>query len=233
MKTENNKPSPKRVHPKSPPDYPGSDAMDIVAEGLENSYPSGRQVVDNPVAHPPFHFSPDNKMSKRIQPGEVLGWGADLNPADRPAVPKERMPARDIGVHWDAPVPQPLTVKVFHSTERAGVTPLFGTSSPPRGVSGMIRKLGYRWSENDLRRWMTLVLADRVDVIEGIIEDLARGHIPNLYKERGWNAEMRINPKGVARRVAVGTAKIAVPVGLLVLLLRRRQNARRATALAV
>jgi hypothetical protein len=31
----------------------------------------------------------------------IPGWGADLNPADRPSVPKER--AEDTGAHWEFP----------------------------------------------------------------------------------------------------------------------------------
>ena len=31
----------------------------------------------------------------------IPGWGADLNPADRPSFPKEAM--QDTGAHWDFP----------------------------------------------------------------------------------------------------------------------------------
>ena len=32
----------------------------------------------------------------------IPGWGADLDPADRPAVPRERFDL-DTGAHWDFP----------------------------------------------------------------------------------------------------------------------------------
>ena len=39
----------------------------------------------------------------RKPPPNIQGWGADLDPAVRPAVPMERTPPRLDNVHWDAP----------------------------------------------------------------------------------------------------------------------------------
>lgn len=100
---------------------------------------------------------------------KIPGWGADLDPADRPAVPKERMPPRLEGVHWTEPPRQPATVEVLRSTEHQYMPPVFGTSVPPRGISGRIRRRAFRHSENDLRHWLMLLFADRVDVIETLI----------------------------------------------------------------
>ena len=44
---------------------------------------------------------------------DIPGWGTDLDPANRPAVPKERIPARLPGLHWDEPEPQPPSVEVL------------------------------------------------------------------------------------------------------------------------
>ena len=103
---------------------------------------------------------------------EITGWGADLDPANRPGVPKERTPPRLEGVHWDEPEQQPVRVEVLHSTERPGLTPVFGTAVPPSGLSGVIRRRAFRHSENDLRHWLMLLAADRVNVVEGLLEDL-------------------------------------------------------------
>jgi hypothetical protein len=46
------------------------------------------------------------------------------------------------------------------------VTPVFGTSVPPRGLSGVIRRAGYKYPEHHAARWMILILGDRVDVWE-------------------------------------------------------------------
>jgi hypothetical protein len=43
-------------------------------------------------------------------------------------------------------------------------TPVFSSANPPRGVSGLIRRLAYRSPDYRPQRWLLLVLADRVDV---------------------------------------------------------------------
>lgn len=152
----------------------------------------------------------DPQEQRRRPPSGINGWGADLDPQARPAVPMERTPPRLHNVHWDAPEAQRRTVKVFHSTERPGLTPVFGTTVPPSGVSGMIRAGAFRFSENDLRHWLMLLFADRVNVVEGIIDDLARGHVPNLFREMGGPAEWRYNRQGFLRKAAIGGAVVAV-----------------------
>jgi hypothetical protein len=104
----------------------------------------------------------------------ILGWGADLDRGDRPAVPKERTPPRLDGLHWDEPERQPQRVEILQSNERPDMTPVFGTSVPPSGLSGTLRRRAFRHTENDLRHWLTLIAADRVDVIEGRLDDLRR-----------------------------------------------------------
>ncbi len=101
----------------------------------------------------------------------IPGWGADLDRKNRPAVPMERTPPRLQGVHWDHPPQQPENVEVLRSIERPDVTPIFGTSAPPSGLSGWIRRRAFRRSENDLRHWMLLLLADRVNAGEGLLQD--------------------------------------------------------------
>lgn len=105
---------------------------------------------------------------------QIPGWGADLDRSRRPAVPMERMPPRQDDAHWTVPEAQPQTVEVLHSTERPGLTPVFGTACPPSGLSGTIRRAAFRHSEGQLRHWMMLLLADRVNVIEGLFDDARR-----------------------------------------------------------
>ena len=149
---------------------------------------------------------------------DVPGWGADLDPANRPAVPKERTPPRLPNVHWDQPAAQDVRVKVFHSTERPGITPVFGTSTPPSGLSGVLREVAYKFSENDLRHWLILLMADRINVGEGLLSDLAHGHIPDILGEMGARAEWRYNRAGFVRKALIASAV----VGLAVYLMRRR-----------
>jgi hypothetical protein len=112
-------------------------------------------------------------MQTIIDRDSIPGWGADLDPANRPAYPKERMPPR-LDVPWERPEQQTSEVLVLHSTERPGITPVFGTSVPPSGLSGLLRKRAFRRSENDLRHWLMLMLADRVNVVEGLASDWRR-----------------------------------------------------------
>jgi hypothetical protein len=156
---------------------------------------------------------------------DVAGWGADADPASRPAVPKERTPPRLPGLHWDQPAAQPARFKVFHSTERPGLTPVFGTSTPPSGLSGKLREFAFRFSENDLRHWLVLLMADRVNVGEGLVSDLAHGHIPNIFAEMGGRAEWRYNRAGFVRKALAASAVAALAVYLL------RQRSRRSRPL--
>jgi hypothetical protein len=157
---------------------------------------------------------------QRKPPAGIEGWGADLDPAARPAYPMERTPPRFIDPHWDELEHQHTTVKVFHSVERPGLTPVFGTAQPPSGVSGMIRGAAFRYSENDMRHWLMLLFADRVNVVEGILDDLAHGHVPNLFAEMGGPAEWRYNKAGFLRKAAIAGAV----VGLAFYAMRRRRD---------
>ncbi|MGZ3182019.1 MAG: hypothetical protein ACXU8N_06215 [Telluria sp.] len=137
------------------------------------------------------------------QQAEIPGWGADLDEANRPGYPMERTPPRLDNVHWDQPEQQHMHVPVFYSPERPGMTPVFGSTCPPRGLSGLMRSAAYRMTENDIRHWLLLLAADRVDVVEGIADDLMHGHIPNIFAEMGIRAELKHNPKGLVKKAAV------------------------------
>jgi hypothetical protein len=145
----------------------------------------------------------------------IPGWGADLDLKNRPAVPMERTPPRLHNVHWDEPEHQHAHVEVLHSIERPGVTPIFGTSVPPSGLSGRLRELAFRWSENDMRHWLMLLLADRINVGEGLVSDLARGHIPNIPAEMGARAEWQYNRAGFVRKALAVSAIVGIGVYLM------------------
>jgi hypothetical protein len=123
---------------------------------------------------------------------------------------------------YERSVQQPLDVEVLHSNERPDVTRVFGTSSPPRGLSGMLRRFAFRFSEGSSAHWLTLILADRVNELEGIADDIRQGRIPNIARERGWTAEWKYNRKEVARKAIIGLA-IAAAVTLVVV----RKNKKR------
>ena len=148
------------------------------------------------------------------------GWGADLDHKNRPAYPKERTPPRLEGIHWDQPEQQAQNVEILHSNERPGITPVFGTSVPPSGLSGMIRRSAFKFSENDMRHWLMLLFADRINMVEGLGDDLMKGHVPNIFAEMGWKSEFKYNRAGAIKKIAVASAA----VGLGYYLLKRRNQ---------
>lgn len=154
----------------------------------------------------------DTRKRRPAHVEQIPGWGSDLDRAQRPAEPKERRPPRLEGLHWHEVEPQVATVEVLHSLERPGLTPIFGSPQPPRGLSGQFRRVAFGYSENDLRHWLLLLLADRVNMVEGLVDDLAHGHVPRLYAETGGRAELKHNPRAAVAKAAV----LVVGVGLLV-----------------
>ena len=134
----------------------------------------------------------------------IPGWGSDLARERRPGVPRDRAP--EIGVeHLYPPIEKQFPrVKIHKSTEHGRLTPVFGTTCPPSGLSGRLRDFGYQFSEGRLSRWLALLVADRVNVVEDIVSDLAQGRVPNIPKEMGLRSELKYNAAGFATKVAVG-----------------------------
>ena len=85
---------------------------------------------------------------------------------------------------------------------------------------GRIRRLAYKLPENDLRHWLMLVAADRVNIVEGMVEDLSHGHVPNVLAEMGIRPELRHNPAELVRKALLAT----VVVGGIVALRNRRRR---------
>lgn len=157
----------------------------------------------------------------REQIERIPGWGSDLDRKNRPGVPMERTPPRFIHVPEGQPVQQAQTVEVLCSTERPGITPIFGTAQPPKWLSGAIRRVAFKLPENDLRHWLMLIAADRVNMVEGVVEDLRAGHVPNVLGEMGIRSELRHNPAGLVRKALITTAV----VGGILYMLKRRSRA--------
>jgi len=156
-----------------------------------------------------------NTSNPQKDHSHIQGWGADLDPKNRPAYPMERTPPRLEGVHWDKPVQQKETVEILHSLERPDITPVFGTTVPPSGISGRLREIAFKFSENDIRHWMLLLFADRVNMVEGIGQDLSRGHIPNVFAEMGMKSEFKYNRAGAIKKVAIASAVVGIGIYLL------------------
>ena len=140
-------------------------------------------------------------------PSQIEGQGVDADPNNDPTYPmKHRTDGEHAGYAWERPQQQPINVEVLHSNERPDVTAVFGTSTPPSGPSGAIRRLAFKYSESSYGHWLPLMLADRVSVVEGVVEDLRQGRLPNVFAERGWKAEWKHNRISLVRRILVGVA---------------------------
>ncbi|WP_290061331.1 hypothetical protein [Amycolatopsis solani] len=122
----------------------------------------------------------------------IPGWGADLDPKDRPSVPKLQWQEDRSGAHWEFPERQPEKWPRERSIEHKFLTPVFGTSCPPRGVSGALRKLSYRkYSEGRAAHWLLLLAADRVDAWENHLRSFGTPHPDNPITETGVLSEFR------------------------------------------
>jgi hypothetical protein len=134
----------------------------------------------------------------------IKGWGVDADPRNDPTYPmKNRNDGEHAGYTWQRPTQQGGNVEVLHSNERPHITAVFGTSIPPQGLSGALRRWAFRYSESSYGHWLPLMLADRIGVVEAIADDLTRGRVPNLCAELGWNAEWQHNRKRFLIRQAI------------------------------
>jgi hypothetical protein len=125
----------------------------------------------------------------------IPGWGADLDPADRPAVPRERYDPGASGARWTFPDRQEDAAGRERSIEHAMLTPVFGTTCPTKGLSGVVRRYAYRrFSEGRAAHWLLLIAADRVDVVESTLGSVLSGRPENPAVETGHRSELTGHP---------------------------------------
>ena len=159
----------------------------------------------------------DFKKSIEADHSHIKGWGVDADTKNDPTYPmKNRTNEEHKGYSWERPPQQRQTVEILKSVERPNLTATFGTPNPPSGLSGMIRRLAFKYSESSFAHWLPLIIADRIGAVEGVIDDLAHGHVPNLFAEHGLKSEWKYNRKAFVQKVAVNTIIAGVVVGLIV-----------------
>jgi hypothetical protein len=135
----------------------------------------------------------------------IPGWGVDLDPADRPSVPRERFDPEATGAHWHMPEQQPETWPRERSIEHTALPPVFGTTCPPKGLSGVIRKVSYaRYSEARAAHWLLLLLADRVDAVEAHLRSFATTRPDQPITQSGIRGEIGHRP--ISSRFGQGRA---------------------------
>jgi len=160
----------------------------------------------------------------QIDPATVFGWGVDANPENDPTYPyRDRSKDQGLTKDWERPTQQQSDVEILQSIEHVRRPAVFGTSSPPSGLSGMLRRLAFRWSESNWMHWLILMGADRINVVEGVVQDLGRAKVPNVPAEMGARAEWQHNRTGFFIK---GAVVLGLTVGAIALL-RSRSSARR------
>jgi hypothetical protein len=89
----------------------------------------------------------------------------DASPSRRPGIPQRRAPAPAGQPHWIHPAMQAVPTGVIKDRQKRW-TATFGTGQPPKGLSGAMRRFAYDIPDYRIRRWLLLMIADRVDTLE-------------------------------------------------------------------
>lgn len=158
-----------------------------------------------------------------VDTSTIPGWGVDADPRNDPTYPiRDQTQDHGLTRHWIRPPVQQPDVEILQSIEHIRQPAVVGTSTPPSGLSGVLRRVAFRWSESNWIHWLMLMGADRINVVEGVVEDLAHARVPNIPGEMGIRSELAYNKRGFATKVAV-VAGVSLAIGLLV---RRRGTTR-------
>jgi hypothetical protein len=166
-------------------------------------------------------------QKQTIDPLTIQGWGIDADPENDPTYPMRDVSRDDTaGMSWRRPPQQEGTVEVLRSVERNNLPAVFGTSTPPRGVSGMLRRQAFRYSESEWAHWLMLMVADRVNVVEGVVQDIRQGRVPNIAAEMGLRSEFAHNRVGLIKKVAIAGAVVGLASFTVNMLGRRAAKAR-------
>jgi hypothetical protein len=112
------------------------------------------------------------------------------------------------GAHWEFPERQPERWPRERSIEHKFLTPVFGTSCPPKGLSGVMRKFAYKqYSEGRAAHWLILIAADRVDALESNLLSFLSLRPDNPITETGVLSEF--SRHGIASRRGQKRADLA------------------------
>ena len=174
-------------------------------------------MTDTDLAVRTLNVRPQDSR-QAVDTSSIAGWAVDADPRNDPTYPYRDRSADNHSGEWRRPAQQLSEVEILQSVEHKQRPAVFGTASPPKWVSGAIRRLAFRWSESNWIHWLLLMGADRVNMVEGLVEDVARAKIPNIPKEMGVPAEWKHNRTGLVKKVAV----VAVIGGAVFALTRSR-----------
>jgi hypothetical protein len=160
-------------------------------------------MADNELQTRPEKTPVVETSATAIDTSTIVGWGVDADPENDPTYPYRERSRDNHRGDWQRPARQEPEVELLQSVEHKQTPAVFGNASPPKWISGAMRRLAFRWTESHWAHWMILMGADRVNMAEGLVEDLARGKLPNIPKEMGVPAEWRHNKTGLIKKVGV------------------------------
>jgi len=91
-------------------------------------------------------------------------WGVDLDMSRRPGVPREKSPPVPFpNTRYPPEKQQGVPASPMHGRPNKTMPPVFGTSTPLRGLSGVVRRAAYRLPDHKPTHWLLMLLGDRVD----------------------------------------------------------------------
>lgn len=115
----------------------------------------------------------------------------------------EAPPAPAEGAHWTEPERQQGADEHLHHTGIERATAVVGTAQRPHGVSGWLRTRAYDIPEHYARRWLLLLFADRVDVVEDRLGDMIARPLEQAGMHNGAK-RVRSNPIAMVAGAAAG-----------------------------
>lgn len=151
----------------------------------------------------------------------IKGWGIDADPKNDPTYPIQKRKEGPLKYERKDQKQQPITQEVLHSNERPNVSAVYGVGPEPFGLSGKLRRFAFEHGENEFSHWIPLILADRVNAIEGIIDDIKHGKFPNIIVEKGWPAQWKHDKEGLITKLAIGAA---ITAGTMWLIFRKNKK---------
>lgn len=90
-------------------------------------------------------------------------WGVDLDRSRRPGVPMERPPQLMKNAKFPIERQQGPSTAFMHGRTNKSMPPVFGTTHPPHGLSGVIKKWAATMPDHKPAFWLLKLLSDRVD----------------------------------------------------------------------
>lgn len=145
-----------------------------------------------------------------FDPATIPGWGVDADPGNNPTYPYRDRTKDDHSGSWQRPSSQPAEVEILQSIEHKQRPAVVGTPNPPSGLSGALRRMAFRKSESNLLHWMLLLGADRVNMVEGVVDDMGRAHVPNIPAEMGVRAAWQHNRGNLLLKTVVVAGAVAI-----------------------